>query len=91
MKNRRAVGSLCPTVCAIKTEGKNRGEGTTSVTWNVEVWEKKKKKLIGDYTLRDLLDGSVREHFFLLYEIKSENREISGLGLRLGLGLPCYC
>ena len=31
--------------------------------------------------------GSVREHFSSLYEIKSENREISGLGL--GLGLPC--
>ena len=33
--------------------------------------------------------GSVREHFFLLYETKSENREISGLGLGVGLGLPC--
>ena len=33
--------------------------------------------------------GSVREHFFLLYEIKSEDRKISGLGL--GFGLPCYC
>ena len=31
--------------------------------------------------------GSVREQFFLINEIKSEDRKFSGLGLGLGLGL----